>query len=313
MKSGKTIFAICALGLALPGTALAATPTATTGSAKNITATTATLTGTVDPNHIATSFHFEYGRTTQYGSRTPDAPTDATKRKQTVSQNVVGLAPSTTYHFRIVATSSGNTVLGADKTFRTPAPPPNTVTVSPNPATIVFGGATTLSGQLTGQQNAGVTITLQQLPFPFSGAFQNAGTTATDNAGNFSFNVTPTINTRYQVRARTNPQVTSPVTQATVAYATSMKTRGKRVSSGKRVRFSGVALPAHDGATVMIEKRGKGGVYRKIAQTTLKHSTLPQSTYSRTVRLHRSGVFRVHVLGDLSRADGFSAPKRIRV
>ena len=72
MKSGKTIFAICALGLALPGTALAATPTATTGSAKNITATTATLTGTVDPNHIATNFHFEYGRTTTYGSGTPD-------------------------------------------------------------------------------------------------------------------------------------------------------------------------------------------------------------------------------------------------
>src|SRR4051812_26954065 len=165
----KTLLAICALGLAVPGAVLAAEPTVTTGSAKSVTATTATLTGTVDPNHIATNTHFEYGRTTAYGSRTPDAGADPTKRKQPVSANVTGLAPSTTYHFRIVATTSGNTVLGGDKTFRTPAPPPNTVAVAPNPATTTFGSATTLSGQLTGQQNAGVTITLQQQPFPFTG------------------------------------------------------------------------------------------------------------------------------------------------
>jgi hypothetical protein len=313
MKSAKTIFALLAVGLAVPASAVAASPSATTGSATNVTATTATLNGTVDPNHIATNYHFEYGRTTAYGSRTADAPTDPTKRKQPASANVAGLAPSTLYHFRIVATTSGTTVLGADKTFTTPAPPPNTVTVSPNPATTVFGSPTTLSGVLTGQQNAGVTITLQQQPFPFTGAFQNVTTTPTDNAGNFHFTVTPLVNTHYQVQARTNPRVTSPETTATVAYAVSMKTKGKRVSRGKRVRFSGVTLPAHDGATVLIEKRNRNGTYKTVAQTTLKHSTLPQSTYSRTVRLHRSGTFRVHVIGDPSRADGFSAPKHIRV
>jgi hypothetical protein len=314
MKSGKTMLAICALALALSATALAATgPTASTGSAKNITATTATLNGTVNPNHNATNFHFEYGKNLSYGSRTPDAPTDPTKGSQPVSANVTGLAPTTTYHFRIVATTSGTTVLGADKTFRTPAPPPNSVTVSPNPATTVFGGTTVLSGQLTGPQNAGVTITLQQQPFPFTGAFQNFLTAPTDNSGNFSFTVTPPVNTRYQVQARTSPRVTSPVTQATVAYADSLSTKGKRVSNGKRVKFSGIVLPAHDGATVLIEKRGKGGVWRKIAQTVLKHSLQPQSTYSRTVRLHSSGVFRTHALGDASRADGFSPPKKITV
>jgi hypothetical protein len=227
---------------------------------------------------------------------------------------VTGLAPSTTYHFRIVATTSGNTVLGGDKTFSTPAPPPNTVAVAPNPATTTFGGTTTLAGQLTGQQNAGVTITLQQQPFPFTGGFQNVTTAPTDNAGNFSFRVTPTLNTRYQVQGRTNPRVTSPVTQVTVAYATSMRTKGKRVSNGKRVKFTGVVLPAHDGAAVLIEKRNRNGTFRKIGQTVLKHSTtLPQSTYSRTVRITRSGTFRVHVIGDPSRADGFSVTKRIRV
>ncbi|MFL5885394.1 MAG: hypothetical protein ACJ77M_10015 [Thermoleophilaceae bacterium] len=313
MKIRLTILAICALGLAVPGTALAAGPTATTGGAKSITATTATLTGSVDPNHNATSFHFEYGRTTSYGSRTPDGPTDATKGSQPVSQNVTGLAPTTTYHYRVVATSPGFTVLGKDRTFKTPAPPPNSVTVAPNPATTVFGASTVLSGQLTGPQNAGVTITLQQRPFPFAGGFQNVTTAPTDNNGFFSFTVTPIVDTQYQVQARTSPRVTSPVTQASVAYATSMRTKGKRVHHGKRVKFSGVVTPAHDGAVVMIEKRGKGGVFRTIAKTVLKHSTtLPQSTYSRNVRIRRGGVFRVHVIGDASRADGFSPLKRIR-
>jgi len=313
MKSGKTLLAICALGLAVPGAALAAGPTATTGSAKSVTATTATLAGSVDPNHNATNFHFEYGRSTSYGSRTPDAPTDPTKRNQAVSQGVTGLAPRAGYHFRIVATTSGNTVLGKDKTFTTPAPPPNSVTVAPNPATIGFGGSTVLSGQLTGPQNAGVTITLQQQPFPFTGPFQNVTTGPTDNAGNFSFTVVPPLNTHYQVQARTSPRVTSPVTTATVAYATSMKATSKRVHNGKRVKFTGVVLPAHDGAVVLIERRGKGGVFNKVAQTLLKHTQLPQSTYSRTIRIHRTGVFRVHVLGDPSRADGFTATKTIHV
>ena len=313
MKSVKTILFICALGLAVPGTALAAGPTASTGNATAITATTATLNGSVDPNHNATTFHFEYGRTTSYGSRTTEAGTDATKRKQPVSAAVSGLAPTTTYHFRIVVSGGGTTVIGADKTFKTTAQPPNSIAVAPNPQTSVFGSNTVLSGQLTGPQNAGVTVTLQQQPFPFTGGFQNLTTAPTDNVGNFSFTVTPALNTHYQVQARTSPRVTSPVTTVNVAYATSMHTKSKRVSNGKRVKFSGTVLPAHDGAVVLIEKRSRSGVFKKIGQTVLRHSTLPQSTYSRNVRLHRSGTFRVHVIGDPSRTDGFSVTKKIKV
>jgi len=313
MKSVKSILFVCALGLAVPGTALAVGPTASTGNANQITATTATLHGTVDPRHNATTFHFQYGRTKTYGSLTPETGTDATKRSQPVAANVTGLAPSTTYHFRIVATGGGSTVAGVDKTFKTPAPPPNSITVAPNPQTTIFGATTVLSGQLTGPQNAGVTVTLQQQQFPFTTGFQNLGTTPTDNAGNFSFTVTPSLNTRYQTQARTNPRVTSPVTQVNVAYATSISVKGKRVSNGKRVKFSGQVVPAHDGAVVLIEKRARDGSWNKVGQTVLKHSSLPVSTYSRNVRLHKSGTFRVHVIGDLARVDGFSSAKKIHV
>ena len=47
-------------------------PVAVTGSATSVTTTTATLNGTVDPNGRATTWYFEYGTSTSYGSKTAD-------------------------------------------------------------------------------------------------------------------------------------------------------------------------------------------------------------------------------------------------
>ena len=46
-------------------------PVVRTDAARDLTATTVTLTGSVDPRTRATSWWFEYGTTTGYGSRTP--------------------------------------------------------------------------------------------------------------------------------------------------------------------------------------------------------------------------------------------------
>src|SRR4051794_8787163 len=125
MKRTRVSVAIAAsLALALPGSALAAGPTASTGAAKAVTATSATLNGTVDPNHNATAYHFDYGTTTGYGTSTPATQTNPAKGKQPASATVTGLAPLTTYHFRLVAVSNAGTATGNDKTFRTPAAPP---------------------------------------------------------------------------------------------------------------------------------------------------------------------------------------------
>ena len=45
-------------------------PDVTTGGASAITASSATLNGTVDPNSRATTFYFEYGTSTSYGTKT---------------------------------------------------------------------------------------------------------------------------------------------------------------------------------------------------------------------------------------------------
>lgn len=66
------------LAAALPAAASAQTPpvatapVATTGAAEAITPTAATLTGTVDRNGGATTYHFEYGTSATYGLSTAE-------------------------------------------------------------------------------------------------------------------------------------------------------------------------------------------------------------------------------------------------
>src|SRR5690349_19064479 len=91
--------AVAGAALLLPATALGAAPSVATGGAKNVTFSTATLTGSVNPNGSETDYFFQYGPTTKYGSQTPLTPLGNGKKKLTVSANISGLIPITKYHF----------------------------------------------------------------------------------------------------------------------------------------------------------------------------------------------------------------------
>jgi hypothetical protein len=93
-------------------------PVVTTNLATNVARSSATLNGTVNPNGLSTTVRFQYGSTTSYGSTTP-IQTKSGNTTQNVAANISGLAANTTYHFRIVATNSGGTRYGSDKTFTT--------------------------------------------------------------------------------------------------------------------------------------------------------------------------------------------------
>ncbi len=103
---------------------------ATTALASSVSQNGATLNGVVNPHSTATNYHFDFGTTTGYGSRVPatHAFAGADAANHVVSQSVSGLAPNTTYHYRLVTTDAlGFTVFGADVAFTTPAvpaPPP---------------------------------------------------------------------------------------------------------------------------------------------------------------------------------------------
>src|SRR5207248_6428799 len=94
-------------------------PVVITNPATFIASFSATLNGSVDPHGLSTAVHFEYGTTTSYGLNTP-VQTKSGNIYQSVSADISGLAASTMFHFRIVATNSAGTTYGSDKTFTTP-------------------------------------------------------------------------------------------------------------------------------------------------------------------------------------------------
>jgi len=97
----------------------AKTPIARTGRARSVKTTSATLTGSVNPEGRATTYRFEFGRSARYGQATPARSAGSGTSTRSLSARIAGLRPNTVYHFRIVASSSGGRSAGRDVTFRT--------------------------------------------------------------------------------------------------------------------------------------------------------------------------------------------------
>ncbi|WP_445148329.1 hypothetical protein [Baekduia sp. Peel2402] len=96
-------------------------PVVTTGGASPDDAS-AELTGTIGTFGDQTTYHFEYGLTTNYGSRVPanrEAVAGNSRTPRTFSQTAKGLQPGTEYHYRLAATNAAGTTYGADRTFTT--------------------------------------------------------------------------------------------------------------------------------------------------------------------------------------------------
>ena len=92
-------------------------------AATGVTATTATLNATVNPNESVTAAQFDFGLTTAYGSSASVTltPNDGSS-PQTVSANLTGLTRGTLYHYRLTATNSAGTSNTSDGTFFTTGP-----------------------------------------------------------------------------------------------------------------------------------------------------------------------------------------------
>jgi hypothetical protein len=94
-------------------------PTASASTVTDLTATTATLSGSVNPDWGATTAYFQYGTTTNYGSSSASANLAAGSTPLSVTNVISGLASGTTYHCRLVAVNTAGTATGPDRTFTT--------------------------------------------------------------------------------------------------------------------------------------------------------------------------------------------------
>lgn len=95
-------------------------PAVTEPSVSNLQLSSATLNGKVNANNLSTTVSFEYGPTTGYGSTSVALQSPITgSSPANISLDLSGLAPETTYHFRISATNELGTTKSSDMTFTT--------------------------------------------------------------------------------------------------------------------------------------------------------------------------------------------------
>jgi hypothetical protein len=282
------------LALLVPAAASAARPAVTTGAAASVEQTTVTLNGKVDANGKATTYFFQIGTTKVYTVQTAETAAGQSGAPVNISVPVTGLAPATRYHYRLVAKNADGQRFGADRTFKTKIQPLG-VSLLATPSSVAPGGLTTLSGTLTGTNNAGRQVQLQSSGFPYTAGFATVGNTVlTDTAGNFTFNALPVgVTTQFRVLMPNRPEIVSPI--VIVGAAEQVTTDTKKVERGRNsvtVRFKGSITPATDGARVDIQKF-RGGTWVTIAHTRSKAASGDKSSYKLRVKLYRSGQFRV--------------------
>jgi hypothetical protein len=128
-----------------------------TGGARGITSSSATITGSVNPQGASVNVSFEYGATTAYGQITPPSPTGVRNASTSYSAELTGLPARTTVHYRAVAVSDFGKFVGADQTLTTmatsplpPLPPP------PPPLGTTSGGRAHVSAAKTSGATANV-------------------------------------------------------------------------------------------------------------------------------------------------------------
>jgi len=167
-------------------------PVVTTGAPTDIHTTSATLTGSVDPDGHGTSWHFEYGLTIGYGLNTPAQGVGSGTAAVGVAKVIADLLPGTLYHFRLVATSADGTSLGSDGTLTTPGP-----TLNSSSTSVVFGRAVVLSGTVPdGKADETVSVYAQALT---EGSFVGISSVLTGNGGAWVYAAQPNIETSYKV------------------------------------------------------------------------------------------------------------------
>jgi hypothetical protein len=274
--------------------AKAPAPIVNTGYADALSASGATLRGSVSPKGSVVDYYFEYGATQAYGSLTATAPLGGGGTTIHVSARVAGLSAYTTYHFRLVAVGPAGTTDGADRSFTTSKIPLSvTIAAAPNPS--LFGSSFVVSGSLSGTGNADHPVALQGDPFPFLGGFRDIAAPAlTNGAGAFSFVLAGlSQNTRLRVVASGSPTAYSRVIDELIAVRVSFHAR----PTGRRgfVRLYGAIAPAVLGAHVAFQWIKASGAALNVAGTTTRRGTAGAARFGRVLRIRHRGLYRVFV------------------
>jgi hypothetical protein len=260
-------------------------PAVTTGTARDVTPSTATLTGAITPHSAATTYHFEYGTSTKYGASTPSADAGAGTRGVSVAARIEGLSPGTRYHYRLVASNSAGLTRGGDRSV-VAGTTPTSATLAADANPVVYGRPVKLSGTLGGSRKSGVRVRLQTTAFPFSAPFADAGSAVkTTSSGGYTFTLPlVTTTTRAIVIADGAPSILSPIVVIRSAVRTGIRSVSRR--AGGRVVITGRLTPATPGGVAALQRQGTGGAWVPLRRA----QTAADGTYTITLRPRRSAI-----------------------
>jgi hypothetical protein len=269
-------------------------PGVSTGSARGIGTDHATLTGSVDPNLAAASYHFEYGTSTSYGASTAARNAGAGDRGVSVSAAIAGLRANTRYHYRLVATNAAGTTRGGDRSFTT-ARALSGVTIALDPARVTWSRPLTVRGRVSGTGAGGAPLALQAQPFPFGVAFTQIAARNAASNGTYSFTIGALfVTTRLRVVTRTTVVATSPV--ATASSALRVGARLARLSA-RRSRLQGTIWPAVPHARASLQRRTRSGRWVRVSRHGVRALGSDRSRYHFTLRRRaRTLTYRVVVV-----------------
>ncbi len=103
----------------IPAQTGAQAPVIANVSVSNVSSTEATVGGEIYPYEESVVYRVEYGRSSAYGSSSPEASIGAQHGPASIQVQLTGLTPDTEYHYRIVATSATGSERSTDATFTT--------------------------------------------------------------------------------------------------------------------------------------------------------------------------------------------------
>lgn len=301
----------CAVALSLAGAAQAAAapaPQAVTGGVEHLAATSAILTGEVNPRGQATAYYFQYGTTAAYGSQTTPASAGNGSSTVKVTQALTGLQGFTTYHYRLVAVGPGGTAVGLDRVFSTPKIPLS-LQISASPDPLTFGQPFQVSGTLSGTDASTREVVLEAASYPYTEGFKAIGyPELAGSTGQFAF---PALgvseNTQLRVSTVGTPAVTSAVVLEGVAVRVTLHVA--RTRRRGYVRLYGNITPSEPGALVGFQLEQGHGRSVNVGGTGAKAAGSSYATYSRVVRLRHRGTYRALVeIDDPAHLSAYSGP-----
>jgi hypothetical protein len=200
---------------------------AATLAATTVTATGATLNGTINAAGLNTAVTFDYGTSNAYGTSVGGSPSTVTGGGATaVSATLTNLAPNTTYNFRVNGQNSTGTVSGANMTFTTltnpatPAPVINSALTANGTAGQAFSYQITASNSPTAYGAAGLPSGLNLNPTtglingtPSVSGFFTVSLSASNGGGTASAQLAMTLATasvpEIDLRGSTNVDIAS--------------------------------------------------------------------------------------------------------